>query len=68
MECHDSSIMKNDVWVAVPRREGKFVMTSNGTIRSSMLQTVVLKSIRQDLWLEVSPRKKENIMKKPFRL
>ena len=59
MECHDPSIMKNDVWVAVPRREGKFVMTSNGTIRSSMLQTVALKSIRQDLWLKDSLRKRE---------
>ena len=59
MECHDPSIMKNDVWVAVPRREGKFVMTSNGTIRSSMLETVALKSIRQDLWLEDSLRKRE---------
>ena len=59
MECHDPSIMKNDVWVAVPRREGKFVMTSNGTIRSSMLQTVALKSISKDLWLGVSLKKNE---------
>jgi hypothetical protein len=28
MECHDPSIMKNDVWDIVLRREGKFVMTS----------------------------------------
>ena len=28
MECHDPSIMKNDVWDVVPRCEGKFVMTS----------------------------------------
>jgi hypothetical protein len=27
-ECHDPSIMKNDVWDAVPRDEGKFVVTS----------------------------------------
>ena len=59
MECHDPSIMKNDVWVAVPRREGKFVMTSNGSTKSSMLQTVALKSTWQDLWLEDSLRKRE---------
>ena len=59
MECHDPSIMKNDVWVAVPRCEGKFVMTSNGSTKSSMLRTVALKSTRQDLWLKDSLRKRE---------
>ena len=29
MECHDPSIMKNDVWDVILRHEEKFAMTSN---------------------------------------
>ena len=34
------SIMKNDVWDVVPRPKGKSIVTSNGSTRLSMLQTV----------------------------
>ena len=51
--------MNNYVWEVVPRLEKKYVVTSNGSTRSSMPQMVALKNIRQYLSLEVSIRKKE---------
>jgi hypothetical protein len=58
------SIMKNDVWEVVSRSDGKSVVTSNGSLRSSMLQMAVSISIRQDLWLEDSLRKRELITRR----
>ena len=60
------SIMKNEVWEIVPRPKEKSVVTSNGYTRSNMQQTKAWINIRQDSWLEGSPKRREKTMMKPL--
>ena len=53
------SIMKNDVWDVVPRPEGKSVVTSKWIYKIKHAADGSIENIKQDLFLVVSPRKKE---------
>ena len=53
------SIIKNDVWDVVPRPEGKSVVTSKWIYKIKNVVDSSIEKIKQDLWLEVSVRKKE---------
>ena len=62
------SIMKNDFWNVVPRLEGKSVVTSKWIYKIKHAADGSIEKYRQDLWLRVSLKKKELIMKKPLQL
>ena len=56
------SIMRNDVWDIVPKPEGKSVVSSKWIYKIKHAADGSIE--KQDLWLEVSLRKKELIMKR----
>ena len=60
------SIMKNDVWDIVPKPKSKSVVSSKWIYKIKHVVDGILKSTKQDLWLEDYLRKRGSIMRIHF--